>query len=212
MQNRVFETWKILNDIVDSGWKKEDVPKKLKGSLGVKLARNCISQHLAVIDPDLEVSAPNCFIEGSKYEYDLLIVHKDRKAVACFENEDELVAGASDEIVYAAADVVSVIEVKWTGLYDFEGQTDKITAAMLAAKNIAHWIRLGYISFTESIPVNEFYGGMPTKNLRDLTVDLLNKKLRGDIDFYFVSTHRGKQYDVSDFSEFERFCDRLIGK
>lgn len=210
--NLLFKGWKTLDGIIGDNWT-DGVPKKLKGMLGIELVRECVARHLAAVAPDLEVSAPNSFIFGSNFEYDLLIVRRERKASSCFEDAGGLVSDVFWGLIYQPEDVVAVVEVKWSGLHSLEADTDKIVAAVLAAQNVCPLIRPGYISFTEAVPVRKFLrSGVPTKNLPEETIALFNKKLRGGIGVYFVSTHTGMQFDVSDFSEFNQFCDYLIGR
>ena len=217
MGNRLFDAWRIAGLIVSRNWKggKREVPKKLKGAVALNLVRNYLAAYVRWAAPDLEVSVPNCYILGSNFEYDLLVVRKNRKPVPCFENAGKLVKGASDGLIYSATDVVAIIEVKWSGLHNIKKYVLNISGGVKAARIINPRIHFGYLTFTERVPVKKFFrSGVMTKNLPELTTNELENQLN-DVATFFISTrmeskHAGLTREISDYSEFKKFADFLI--
>lgn len=177
--------------------------KKLKGVLMVELLRREIAAYLEKNNEPFMTSAPNAYIAGSSYEYDLIIVKKNAEAYM--------------GLVYRPEDVAAVIESKAGGLRQVDSETDSIAKSANAAIALNRDISFGYITLGEYVPVNDinFKTGNPTVNLWDDTYNFLKKKVHGRCLPYAVTLHKGgwdKIIDNGSDEEFEVFIKFLIGK
>lgn len=202
MSNELFNKYKTCCDELEEimnkyGGKSEDA-KKLRGALAAELLKEEMNIHLQNINAPFHLSGVNCYIAGSKFEYDLLLVKKN--------------ATPFMGIVYYPEDVVAIIESKAGGLFDVKKDTDNIAKAVNCAKSINPDIRFGYITMSENVPVNEYNrNGNPTVRHWDLTVQCLNEKICGEVVSYAVTLHQGKSVcDTGKDKEFEQFIDFLI--
>lgn len=172
--------------------------KKLRGVMMVELLRKEITNYFTENKLPFKVSAPNAYICGSKYEYDLLIVKE--------------LAVPYMELVYKPEDVVAVIESKVGGLRRVDTETNSIAKAVNCAQNINPSINFGYITLSENVPVNlQNKDGKPTIRHWDLTKKYLRQKIQGKCATYAVTLHQGKKLcdDGSD-DEFIEFINSIV--
>ncbi len=171
-----------------------DGTNQMKGAIATKLIREEMGNLVGV---EFTVSTANSFIEGSPYEYDLLVVRKD--AMPSFGN------------VYRPEDVIAVVECKANGLFDPERDSSTIALAANAAYELNPSIRFGYISMTERMPGHEEKrNGKEPAKFWELTKAYLRRKLKMFSVLYAVTLAQGKDIlDGGSDAEFHEFVDTL---
>ncbi len=171
-----------------------DGTNQMKGAIATKLIREEMGNLVGV---EFTVSTENSFIEGSPYEYDLLVVRKD--AMPSFGN------------VYRPEDVIAVVECKANGLFDPERDSSTIALAANAAYELNPSIRFGYISMTERMPEHEEKrNGKEPAKFWELTKAYLRRKLKMFSVLYAVTLAQGKDIlDGGSDAEFHEFVDTL---
>lgn len=174
--------------------------KKLRGAIAAELLKQLITEYFNNNSKSFKISNVNSYIVGSKFEYDLLIVK---------ESAEPFIG-----IAYRPEDVIAIIECKAGGLFKVEKDTDNIAQAINRAMLINPDIRLGYITMSENIPVNDYKkDGSATYNHWEKTKEYLDEKISGTVVKYAVTLHKGKRenlYDEGSDEEFYNFINYLI--
>jgi len=150
-----------------------------------------------LVDMEYTISSVRSRIEGSDYEYDLLVVRKD--AVPSFGK------------TYRPEDVAAVIECKANGMDDPEKDSSSIAIAANAAHELNPEIRFGYITMNGKVPEQTgTNSARSTMGLWELTRTYLKRKLNMSSVIYAVTLAQGKDMldDGSD-AEFHAFVNAL---
>ena len=172
--------------------------KKLRGALAAELLRQMCNQYFEENGISVKASPVNVYINGSKYEYDVLFV---KSSAEPFYN-----------LAYQPEDVVAVIESKAGGLFNVEGETTNIAKAVNRAWELNNDIRFGYITMSENVPKHSTNAlGYPTVHHWELTQRFLAEKVYAEHVIYAVTLHQGKNLcDKGSDEEFYKFIDALV--